>query len=146
MTGDGWAEMQTALGCVALFRDAEAADVKALAAMCDRRAYAAGETIFASGDRGQAMMAVLDGRVSIAAGDGEIGIIEPGGVFGEVAFLDGGERTADAAALDDTTLLVLSRADFLPFLERRPALAIGLLRVLCERLRNAERRLASRSS
>lgn len=146
MTGDATSEMQTALGRVALFRDAEQADIKALAAMCERRAHAAGETIFASGDVGQAMMAVLDGRVSIAAGDGEISIIEPGGVFGEVAFLDGGERTADATALDDTTLLVLSRADFLPFLARRPALAIGLLGVLCERLRNAERRLASRST
>ena len=102
MTGDGLAEMQALLGRVALFRDAGQADIKALAAMCDRRAHAAGE----------------------------------------VAFLDGGERTADATALDDTTLLILSRADFLPFLARRPALAIGLLGVLCERLRNVERRLA----
>ena len=49
MTGDGLAEMQALLGRVALFRDAGQADIKALAAMCDRRAHAAGEVAFLDG-------------------------------------------------------------------------------------------------
>lgn len=59
----------------------------------------------------------------------------PGEVFGEIALLDGRERTAGAVALDPAELLRIDQADFLPFLERNPKLSIRLMRVLCERIR-----------
>ena len=58
-----------------------------------------------------------------------------GDVFGEIALLDGKERTADATAMTDCELLVVSRRSLLSLLERRPDLAIGLMVVLCERIR-----------
>src|SRR5262249_8629713 len=54
---------------------------------------------------------------------------------GEMALLDGSERTADATAMTDCDLLVLDHRDFIPFLERRPDLCINLLRLFCRRLR-----------
>ena len=59
----------------------------------------------------------------------------PGECFGEIALLDGQPRSADATAIGDCTLFVLIHQDFIPFLERHPQVAIGLLAVLCGRLR-----------
>jgi len=62
-------------------------------------------------------------------------IINPGQVFGEIALLDGKERSADAVAIVPTDVLVVLRRDFLPFLEADSALCIRLMTVLCEKLR-----------
>ena len=102
--------------------------------------YRAGEEIFAKGDPGNSMMAVLKGRIQISApsADGRqmvLTIMHEGDVFGEIALLDGKERTADATAMTDSELLLVPRRPFLELLERRPEIGVGLLVVLCERLR-----------
>ena len=103
------------------------------------RRYAANERIFSKGDPGSSMMAVLRGRVAISSPslDGKeviLNVIGEGEIFGEIALLDGKERTADATAMTNCELLVVARRSFLPLLDR-PALSRELLNVLCERLR-----------
>jgi CRP/FNR family cyclic AMP-dependent transcriptional regulator len=103
------------------------------------RCYAADAQIFYKGDPGSSLMAVLRGRVVIRApsSDGKeviLNIINEGEIFGEIALLDGKERTADATAMTDCELLVVARRSFLPLLER-PDMTRELLNVLCERLR-----------
>lgn len=102
--------------------------------------YAANDSIFLKGSPGTGMMAVVTGRVKISSpsADGKeviFNVINPGEIFGEIALLDGGERTADAIALTPCELLVLERRDFLPFLRSHPDVCIRLLSILCERLR-----------
>jgi len=102
--------------------------------------YAEGALIFAKGDPGNSMMAVLHGRVMISSPsvDGRQVVLttfREGDVFGEIALLDGKERTADATAATDCELLVVARRSLLALLERRPELAHQLLIVLCERIR-----------
>jgi CRP/FNR family transcriptional regulator, cyclic AMP receptor protein len=116
------------------------ADLDRLAQMSSTRHYKAGEPVFLKGDPGSAMMAVLAGRVRICSYSAEgrevvLNVISPGEVFGEIALIDGGERTADAFAMEPTELLVLSRRDFLPFLANNPEVCIRLLEVMCRRLR-----------
>ncbi|HLI10548.1 MAG TPA: Crp/Fnr family transcriptional regulator [Alphaproteobacteria bacterium] len=115
-------------------------EADALLAYARLQRYAAGAAIFAKGDAGASMMAVTKGRVRISAPSLEgkevvLNIIGPGEVFGEIALLDGKERTADATAMTACELLVLERRHFLPVLERHPELCLHLLQVLCERLR-----------
>jgi CRP/FNR family transcriptional regulator, cyclic AMP receptor protein len=102
--------------------------------------YAEGVLIFAKGDPGNSMMAVLRGRVMISSPsvDGRQVVLttfREGDVFGEIALLDGKERTADATAAADCELLVVARRSLLGLLERQPELAHQLLIVLCERIR-----------
>ncbi|HTX06609.1 MAG TPA: Crp/Fnr family transcriptional regulator [Steroidobacteraceae bacterium] len=99
-----------------------------------------GASLFQKGDAGSSMMAVLSGRVrasSVSAEGKEItlNVINPGEVFGELALLDGKPRSADCSAIEETTLLVLERRHFLPFLRRNEDLYLRLLAVLCEKLR-----------
>lgn len=103
--------------------------------------YSAGEGIFRKGDPGGSMLVVVSGRVVIGSQspDGRevvFNIINPGEVFGEIAFLDGEPRSANARALEPCSCLVLERRHFLPFLEEAPQVAVELMTVLCRRLRN----------
>jgi len=103
--------------------------------------YATGDVIVAKGDPGDSMMAVLQGRVSISttSEDGRqvvLSALGVGDVFGEIALLDGKERTADVTALTDCEILIVPRRSLWSVLERRPDLCIDLMLVLCERLRH----------
>jgi CRP/FNR family transcriptional regulator, cyclic AMP receptor protein len=102
--------------------------------------YPAGEEIYSKGSPGQSMMAVLRGtaKMTSVSRDGKeivLNLIEPGEIFGEIALLDGDERSADAVAMTDCEILVLNRRDFMPILEKRADICLILLRILCQRLR-----------
>ena len=123
-----------------LFRELPEAALSRIASLALRRVYEKGAIIFSQGDAGDALYGVASGRVRISAtgaGGQEVflSIMEPGDTFGEIAVMDGLPRTAGATALDQATLIQIKRPDFLALLEREPALAIHLLRLLCTRLR-----------
>lgn len=119
---------------------------RALSSLGKTRHLKAGETIFNAGAPGDSMMAVAQGTVRIclltpAGREVVLADIESGDVFGEIAMLDGGERSADARALTNCTLVVLERRAFLPVLKRDPMLAIGLIETLCARVRRSDERM-----
>ncbi|MGH1481233.1 MAG: Crp/Fnr family transcriptional regulator [Geminicoccales bacterium] len=119
-----------------------------LLAVASERQFTNNQVIFQKGDPGTSMMAVLNGRVRIGAysEDGReiiLNMIEPGQLFGEIALLDGKERSADATAMGKTTLLVLDRRDFIPFLEQNPKIMIRLFDVLCDRVRQTSEMVES---
>lgn len=96
--------------------------------------------IFSKGDPGSSMMAVLAGHVRVGSVSREgrevtLNLIGPGEIFGEIALLDGRPRSLDAVAAEDSTLMVIERSRFLPFLLRHEGLVERLLVVLCDRLR-----------
>jgi CRP-like cAMP-binding protein len=129
-----------------LFRalnDDARADLSARAFIVD---YSAGEPIFHLGDAGTTMMTVVVGRVRIVLptqSGKEIILADlgPGELFGEVALLDGGERSAAARAQTSCRLVVLERRDVLPFLLARPPAMLALVELLCARLRRADERM-----
>jgi CRP-like cAMP-binding protein len=98
------------------------------------------QELFAKGDPGDGLFAVLSGQIKIStlSESGKevvLNILGPGEIFGEIALLDGKARTANAHAIGASELLVLPRPDFLRFLERHPQVSWRLLDVLCARLR-----------
>jgi CRP/FNR family transcriptional regulator, cyclic AMP receptor protein len=119
----------------------------ALFARIQIRACRAGETIFHMGLAGDNMMAVLSGsvRISVPSPDGReivLAILQSGEVFGEVALLDGKERTADARAVTACHLAILQRRDVLAFLDRHPKVWPKFAEVLCGRLRSSDEHIA----
>jgi len=99
-----------------------------------------GEMLFQKGDPGNALFGVRRGQIRIETGatDGSrltLNFMGPGDLFGEVAVLDGQNRTADATAGEPTELFVLRREDFLGHLEREPKVAIKIIQLLCQRIR-----------
>ena len=111
------------------------------------RSWRAGAAIFVMDDPGTAMMLVRTGTVRIGYPTPEgrsflLAELGPGAVFGEIALLDGGARSADATAVTDCTLLSFERRDFLPLLEHNWPLAEAVLKVVCGRLRSADAHIA----
>jgi CRP/FNR family cyclic AMP-dependent transcriptional regulator len=68
--------------------------------------------------------------------------MQPGDFFGELALLDGKARSADAKAITDCSLAVLERRDVLAFFDRHPSAWLGLVQVLCRRLRTTTEQTA----
>jgi CRP-like cAMP-binding protein len=111
-----------------------------LLALASVECFKAQDVVFNKGDPGDRLYAILKGRVGINTVSREgkeifLNILDAGEVFGEIALLDGKERTAGAVAMEPAELLKIGRSEFLPFLERHPRLCIRLMAVLCERLR-----------
>ncbi len=122
------------------FSHLRAPELEELIANSSERRVARGTLIFSKGDPGQFMLAVLSGliRVGATSVDGRevtLNVIGPGEIVGEIALLDGRPRSADAVAAEETTLMVIERRFFMPFLIRHEGLVERLLGVLCDRLR-----------
>ena len=132
MASDRSSEFRALLAEHFLLRHLPPPDLERLAAFAKMQSLGAGEPVFMKGDPAAGMMVVVSGRVRItsSSADGKemvLNIINPGEVFGEIALIDGVERTADATAAEATELLLLERRDFLPYLERHPDLSLELL-------------------
>lgn len=117
-----------------------------LAAFAHIKRYAAGETIFDMGSPGQSMMAIAEGSVRVSvltpsARDVTLAELRAGDVFGEIALLDGGERSANVKALTNCTLVVLERRSLLEVLNHNPDLSIRLIELLCQRVRRSDERM-----
>jgi len=105
-----------------------------------------GALIFSRGDSGRDVFLVTEGRVrlSVLTPEGrELSFwhAEPGNVFGEIAVLDGGMRTADATAVGRVKAMTLSQAAMKRLIEGKPVVADAAIQFLCARLRDADQQL-----
>jgi CRP/FNR family cyclic AMP-dependent transcriptional regulator len=103
----------------------------------------AGAVLFRTGDVGDAMYIIEEGKVRICvrAKDGhEVTLteLESGDFFGEMAMFDGKPRSADARVAEDARLAVLSREHFLSFVRSNPNVALEMLTALANRLRHTD--------
>ncbi len=97
--------------------------------------------IFKEGQTGTFMYLVKEGRVAIAVGVNIVEVIGPGGTFGEMGVVDQSPRTARAGAMVDSVLLAIDRAALIEVVKKHPAIAVGLLRGVAERLRHMNTQL-----
>lgn len=123
-----------------LFRGLPPPSFERVAALATQRHYREGEVVCTQGEPGDALYAVVNGRVRIGTGtaDGReifLNIMEPGDTFGEIALLDGGTRTASAVAMTAAELVVLRREHLFALLQKEPQVALEMLRLCGERLR-----------
>ena len=107
--------------------------------------------LFHAGDAGDAMYLIESGSVRISvptADEQELTLAEmrAGDFFGEIALLDGQPRSANAIAMEDSRLAVLSRADFLAFFNAKPQVAVEMLGAVARRLRRTDELLRRRTS
>src|SRR5215467_7324770 len=111
----------------------------------------AGAVVFRTGDAGNAMYLIEEGKVRICvrAKDGhEVTLTEfcRGDFFGEMALLDGKRRSADARVVENARLAVLSREHFLSFVRSNPNVALEMLTALTNRLRQTDELLRHTST
>ncbi len=131
---------QAVLRSCALFRAVDDEALALVAASLRTRRFRRNEVIFHAGDPGDSLFIVESGSVKIvlASSEGEEAIIATlhrGDFFGELAVLDGAERSASAVAFEPTEVYTLSRGPFLKLIDEEPALRTALLTSVAGELR-----------
>ncbi|MBF0560777.1 MAG: Crp/Fnr family transcriptional regulator [Alphaproteobacteria bacterium] len=134
------------LAGVPLFATVSPEILKELAARSSTVQLAPHDSLFLKGDAGERLYVVISGLIRVGAVSPEgrevtYSVLGPGELLGEIAVLDGGERSADATAMEESLLLSLERRDILTILDRSPAQALRLISVLCHRVRRADEML-----
>ena len=133
-------EIADALKAVTLFHSLSPRFVNGIAKSCVERAFAAGDMLVKQGNPGVGLFVIVSGKVQVEKTNEqgeklEIATHGAGEVIGEMAVLDGANRTADVVALEDTNTLVLSAWDFKSFMESHPEVALEILPVVVQRFR-----------
>jgi sulfate permease, SulP family len=117
-----------------LVSDFTADQIERLRGWLEPVAWSAGEVVFRSGDPGSSLYLVTQGRASVHIlhddGDIRLATFAPGAVFGELALLDRGPRSATITADEDLKAFGLSEVSFAVLCQQQPDLAIKLLTAL----------------
>ena len=126
-------------------------DRVALAKVVDELKVPASHTLFQAGDPGDSLFIVREGQIELFIKDtvGQKIVLttaESGDMFGELAMLDTGPRTATALALEDSEVLVLDRDDLVLLFKRKPEAALHMLAALSGLTRKADELLRTRVS
>ncbi len=138
-----------------LFQGRKDETLAALEACMQKASFKEGERIFAQGDTGDELFLIRRGEVRIVLPVGadkvhHLSTFTRGAFFGEMAFLDGEPRSADAVAFTDTELYSLSRQTFEQFAPQHKRASIqlleGLASTLAGRLRFADREIRALDS
>jgi CRP/FNR family transcriptional regulator, cyclic AMP receptor protein len=124
---------------VDLFSDIPGEDLARIALITEEAQHPAGAEIIREGDVGESLYIVVDGRVEVRKGDKRLAELSEREVFGEMAVLDPGPRSATVKAVTDLTLLTIRREDFADIMAERHEIARGIIQVLTRRLRAATR-------
>ena len=134
------------LASVDLLSTLTSAELEAIERHTRRETFPRDKIIFREGDPGKEFFIVTKGRASAYlnlsnGGDIRLATFAPGTIFGELAILDTGPRSASVVADDDVICYVLSEQQFAALAKDAPAVAIKLLsglgRELSRRLRRA---------
>ena len=116
-----------------LFRNAETVSFKG------------GQTVFSADEKGPAMhmYVIIEGEVEIRIDTKMIETLGPGEIFGEMALIDDGPRSAAAVAKTDCRLAAVNRRRFEFMVQETPFFALAVMQILANRLRKTDARVAA---
>ena len=133
--------LSKALASVPLFSELAPDELDAIADCLRRRTFDEREVIVRRDAPGDALFIITSGKVkvSVPSDEGEtiICFYSAGDFFGELAILDGENRSADVTALEPTHALMLSASDVRASIAKYPAIASAFLRELAGRVRRS---------
>ena len=107
--------------------------------------YQAGEIIIQENDLGETAYVITQGRVEVSKElQGQkvhLAYLGAGETFGEMSMIDEKPRSATVTAVSETVVSEIRRDDFFNSFQTDPQVALQLLKVLFERLREADARI-----
>jgi signal-transduction protein with cAMP-binding, CBS, and nucleotidyltransferase domain len=133
-----------------LFGEFPSEEIRRLSQICSTRRLAKGEVVFEEGDSGDSLFLVEGGEIRIfrvlsETQDETLAVLGPGGVFGEMSFVDRVPRSSAAVAVSSSEIVEFSRSDFDVILAKHPLLAGKVIReiagIMATRIRATDDRL-----
>lgn len=119
-------------------------ELEKLVPLLSERAFRPRQILFSAGDPPERVYLVLKGRVKIyqVAENGKeiiLDVVGKGGVVGDMAIVEGGERIACAQAIDETVAVTISWEDFSHLLHQSPRLGFAMAELMARRLVGMQR-------
>ena len=144
-----WKVRRDFLSRVEIFAGLGQRDLKAVAKSCGEATYADDDFLCRQGERGVAAFLIVSGKIRVEneMADGEIvplAELGQGAMVGEMAIIDGDERTASIRAVGDVMALVLTQWSMQGLLKERPSIAASMLPVVVRRFRSTTAELRKR--
>jgi len=138
------------LKSVPIFSELDAERLKQISQLGSRKFYKKDSTILKENETGSALFVIISGKVKVsrASDDGKeviLTILNESDFFGEMAIIDGLNRSAGVIANEETELFIIQRTDFLNLLQAHPEISVALLQELTRRLRASDLRIKSLS-
>jgi CRP-like cAMP-binding protein len=132
------------LAKVSLFSGMKASDLERIAGLAQSHVFQAGETIIREGDRDGRLFVIVSGEVDVIKGLGKkteryVRTLGPLNYFGEMALIDDLVRSASVVAKGVTDVLILDQWSLRQDIEKYPAMAFELMRMLSQRIRAIEK-------
>ncbi len=112
------------MSVITLFKDSQ-----------EYQTFEAGRTIFEEGQPGDNMYIVVEGQVDILVHGKVVDTVGPGDALGEMALIDGSNRSASAIARTESKLVALTQHRFEFMVQQTPFFAIQVMRLIAQRLR-----------
>ena len=122
------------LDAIPLFAELTLDQRASVASSCEELAAKAGSTLVQEGDFGYGMFAITDGTADVIIDGAVVRTLGPGDMFGEIAVLSGGRRTATVVAVTDMTLITVLNRNLWRLERESPEIATALRATIAERL------------
>ena len=120
---------------VPLFQGMSDRAIVSVADLATEVATVDGQAIVTEGEAGDAFYMLVEGLVDVTRRGEPIRRLSAGDFIGEIALVDGRARTATATAVGPGRMLVVRREAFLELMDRHPAVRLGILMALTDRIR-----------
>ncbi|HET9094166.1 MAG TPA: PEP/pyruvate-binding domain-containing protein [Solirubrobacteraceae bacterium] len=120
---------------IPLFAGLATEDLAKVRSLFKERRFAPGETVTKEGSGGAAFFLIDSGEASVTVGGKPRPGMTAGDFFGEIALIDGGERSATVTAVGELVCFGLTYWDFRPLVQENSAIAWALLQSLAQKLR-----------
>ena len=127
---------------VPLFADLSRRDLKRVADSMKERSFGHGQEVVAEGKSGVGFFVILEGSARVSQGGEDRVLLTAGDYFGEMALIDGDDRTASVHAEGELRCATMNSWSFRPFVKEHPDISWALLTALVKRVREAQARPA----
>jgi CRP-like cAMP-binding protein len=123
---------------VPLLADLTPHDLERIARIAEERGYADGETIAPEGELGEELFVIVEGTIHVIRSEGgggrDVARRTAGDVVGEMSVITRAPRMASLVAEGPVRVIRIGHREFESMLRERPEVAIGVIRVLAQRL------------
>jgi CRP/FNR family transcriptional regulator, cyclic AMP receptor protein len=123
-----------------LFKGLQESDIKVVAELTTKKIVQKNTIVISEGDTSSSMYLIKQGKVNVTLTNDEgkemiLSTLQQGDNFGELSLLDDDPRSANVIALEKCEFIVLHKSDFYQLLSQHPAIAISVIKYLCQRVR-----------
>ncbi|HXZ48338.1 MAG TPA: Crp/Fnr family transcriptional regulator [Usitatibacter sp.] len=141
-------ERTQTLKAVPFFTQLSESELDVVRGLSTEKTYPKNAVVLTEGEMGDSLFMIQSGKVKVFIGDEDgreiiLKILGPGDFFGEMSMIDKQPRSASVTTIEPSHFLMLTHAAFERCVEQAPRIANMVMRVLAQRVREADRKIGT---